>query len=115
MGVPQPPMGGPPQGLSRFFSPEVLAQAQGGHAPPPPMPSQKVLTLEEIERQGLWERSSYPSLTREEVGTLEGEADNRHYHVISGPEMSLTTEEINYLDSLVEKQVTTCKNCMPVR
>ena len=52
MGVPQPPMGGPPpQGLSRFFSPEVLAQAQGGHAPPPPMPSQKVLTLEEIERQ----------------------------------------------------------------
>lgn len=38
--------------LSRFFSPEVLAQAQSGSAPAmPPLPTQKVLTLEEIERQ----------------------------------------------------------------
>ena len=57
-----PPVGGPPpppgtgnpgdQGLSRFFSPEVLAQAQAGNAPPlPPLPTQKAMTLEEIERQ----------------------------------------------------------------
>jgi hypothetical protein len=39
-------------GLSRFFSPEVLAQAQAGNAPAmPPLPTQKALTLEEIERQ----------------------------------------------------------------
>jgi translation initiation factor 4E transporter len=39
-------------GLSRFFSPEVLAQAQSGNAPPlPPLPTQKAMTLEEIERQ----------------------------------------------------------------
>ena len=39
-------------GLSRFFSPEVLAQAQAGNAPPlPPLPTQKAMTLEEIERQ----------------------------------------------------------------
>jgi len=38
--------------LARFFSPEVLAQAQSGSAPAmPPLPTQKVLTLEEIERQ----------------------------------------------------------------
>lgn len=40
--------------LARFFSPEVLAQAQSGHVPampPMPTPQQKVLTLEEIERQ----------------------------------------------------------------
>lgn len=38
--------------LARFFSPEVLAQAQSGGAPAmPPLPTQKVLTLEEIERQ----------------------------------------------------------------
>merc|ERR1712013_333237 len=45
--------------LARFFSPEVLAQAQSGAVPAmPPMASlanlhrqQKVLTLEEIERQ----------------------------------------------------------------
>lgn len=36
--------------LARFFSPEVLAQAQSGAAPAmPPLPTQKVLTLEEIE------------------------------------------------------------------
>ena len=43
-----------PGPLSRFFSPEVLAQAQSGHVPampPMPTPQQKVLTLEEIERQ----------------------------------------------------------------
>ena len=41
-----------PGGLSRFFSPEVLAQAQSGNAPPlPPLPTQKAMTLEEIERQ----------------------------------------------------------------
>lgn len=40
------------QGLSRFFSPEVLAQATSGNAPAmPPLPTQKALTLEEIERQ----------------------------------------------------------------
>ena len=39
-------------GLSQFFSPEVLAQAQSGNAPPlPPLPTQKAMTLEEIERQ----------------------------------------------------------------
>ena len=38
--------------LSQFFSPEVLAQAQAGNAPPlPPLPTQKAMTLEEIERQ----------------------------------------------------------------
>ena len=43
---------GPQGGLSRFFSPEVLAQAQSGNAPPlPPLPTQKAMTLEEIERQ----------------------------------------------------------------
>ena len=71
---PGPPITGfqlPGQGpLARFFSPEVLAQAQSGHVPAmPPMPQigtgfqlpaqdipgpgphqQKVLTLEEIER-----------------------------------------------------------------
>ena len=42
----------PSAGLSRFFSPEVLAQAQAGNAPPlPPLPTQKAMTLEEIERQ----------------------------------------------------------------
>lgn len=41
----------PQGGLSRFFSPEVLAQAQSGNAPPlPPLPTQKAMTLEEIER-----------------------------------------------------------------
>ena len=44
--------GGGGGGLSRFFSPEVLAQAHSGNAPTmPPLPTQKVLTLEEIERQ----------------------------------------------------------------
>ena len=39
-------------GLSRFFSPEVLAQAQSGNGPAmPPLPTQKAQTLEEIERQ----------------------------------------------------------------
>lgn len=39
-------------GLSKFFSPEVLAQAQSGNAPSmPPLPTQKALTLEEIELQ----------------------------------------------------------------
>jgi len=51
--LPAPPphgMGG--AGLARFFSPEVLAQANAGNAPTmPPLPTQKVLTLEEIERQ----------------------------------------------------------------
>ena len=38
--------------LAKFFSPEVLAQAQSGNAPSmPPLPTQKALTLEEIERQ----------------------------------------------------------------
>jgi hypothetical protein len=38
--------------LAEFFSPEVLAQAQSGNAPSmPPLPTQKALTLEEIERQ----------------------------------------------------------------
>ena len=47
-----PGNGNPEQGLSRFFSPEVLAQAQAGNAPPlPPLPTQKAMTLEEIERQ----------------------------------------------------------------
>ena len=43
----------PSQGnLSKFFSPEVLAQAQSGNAPSmPPLPTQKALTLEEIELQ----------------------------------------------------------------
>lgn len=45
-------MSGQTQGLSRFFSPEVLAQAQSGNAPSmPPVPIQKAMTLEEIERQ----------------------------------------------------------------
>ena len=48
----QHPVGVQPGGLSRFFSPEVLAQAQSGNAPPlPPLPTQKAMTLEEIERQ----------------------------------------------------------------
>ncbi len=48
VGPDQPPQ----QSLSRFFSPEVLAQAQAGNAPPlPPLPTQKAMTLEEIERQ----------------------------------------------------------------
>ena len=38
--------------LAKFFSPEILAQAQSGNAPSmPPLPTQKALTLEEIERQ----------------------------------------------------------------
>ena len=46
-------MGFPGQGgLAKFFSPEILAQAQSGNAPSmPPLPTQKALTLEEIERQ----------------------------------------------------------------
>ena len=55
---PRAPSGPPPGPLARFFSPEVLAQAQSGAVPAmPPMPQilptqqQKVLTLEEIERQ----------------------------------------------------------------
>ena len=36
-----------PGGLSRFFSQEVLAQAQAGNAPPlPPLPTQKVRVSE---------------------------------------------------------------------
>jgi hypothetical protein len=38
-----------PGGLSRFFSQEVLAQAQSGNGPP--LPTQSAMTLEEIERQ----------------------------------------------------------------
>jgi len=50
-GMPGTPSGAT-GGLSRFFSPEVLAQANAGNAPHmPPLPTQKVLTLEEIERQ----------------------------------------------------------------
>lgn len=47
------PFGAAAQGnLSKFFSPEVLAQAQAGNAPSmPPLPTQKALTLEEIELQ----------------------------------------------------------------
>ena len=48
------PMGVPQQheGLSRFFSQEVLAQAQSGNAPSmPPVPRQKAMTLDEIESQ----------------------------------------------------------------
>ena len=37
-------------GLLQFFSPEVLAQA-GSVTQLPPLPTQKVLTLEELERQ----------------------------------------------------------------
>jgi hypothetical protein len=37
-------------GLLQFFSPEVLAQA-GSVSQLPPLPTQKVLTLEELERQ----------------------------------------------------------------
>ena len=55
---PRAPSGPPPGPLARFFSPEVLAQAQSGAVPAmPPMPQilpaqqQKVMTLEEIERQ----------------------------------------------------------------
>lgn len=41
-----------PGNLAKFFSPEVLAQAQSGNAPSmPPLPTQKALTLEEIEHQ----------------------------------------------------------------
>ncbi len=48
----QPQQQGTPGGLSRFFSAEVLAQAQSGNTPNmPPLPTQKALTLEEIERQ----------------------------------------------------------------
>ena len=57
-GPPRGPAGPPPGPLARFFSPEVLAQAQSGAVPAmPPMPQilptqqQKVMTLEEIERQ----------------------------------------------------------------
>ena len=54
-----PPSPGHPQpapALARFFSPDVLAAAQAGAVPAmPAMPvahqQQKVLTLEEIERQ----------------------------------------------------------------
>jgi len=56
--APSPQPQGGPGALARFFSPEVLAQAQSGAVPAmPPMASltshhqQKVLTLEEIERQ----------------------------------------------------------------
>lgn len=49
--IPPQNFSGGSQGLSRFFSPEVLAQAQSGNAPPlPPLPTQKAMTLEEIER-----------------------------------------------------------------
>ena len=45
-------LSGPQGGLSRFFSPEVLAQANAGNAPSmPPLPTQKAMTLEEIELQ----------------------------------------------------------------
>lgn len=58
--APSPQPQGGQGALARFFSPEVLAQAQSGAVPAmPPMASltnhhhhqQKVLTLEEIERQ----------------------------------------------------------------
>ena len=52
---PLSPRGGPPgQGggrdLARFFSPEVLAQAQSGGVPAmPPLPTQKVLVMENFQ------------------------------------------------------------------
>ena len=47
-----PSYGAAPGNLAKFFSPEVLAQAQSGNAPSmPPLPTQKALTLEEIEHQ----------------------------------------------------------------
>lgn len=43
-----------PQGsnsLSRWFPPEIFSQANSGQMPTlPPMPSQKILSLEELER-----------------------------------------------------------------
>ncbi len=49
--MPLPGTGGT-GGLARFFSPEVLAQAHSGGAPAmPPLPTQKALTLEELELQ----------------------------------------------------------------
>ncbi len=35
--------------LSRWFPPEILSQA-GGQMPLPPMPNQKIMSLEELER-----------------------------------------------------------------
>ena len=73
-------------------------------------------TLQEMEKQGLWEKTSLPSFTRNEVWPeCEGEGERSYHSVISGPEMCLTTEEIHRLEDLVRKQVTACKSCMPVR
>jgi hypothetical protein len=37
--------------LSRWFPPEIFSQAGSGQMPTlPPMPSQKILSLEELER-----------------------------------------------------------------
>ncbi|XP_040580326.1 uncharacterized protein [Lepeophtheirus salmonis] len=39
------------EGLSRFFTPDVLAQASSGNMPSmPPLPTKKALTLEELEK-----------------------------------------------------------------
>ena len=72
-------------------------------------------TLEEMEKQGLWEKANLPSVTGGEVGSSQCEGGGLYYSVISGPEMSLTTEEINRLEDLVSKQVRACKTSMPVR
>ena len=76
------------------------------------------VTLEEMEnKQELrddWkiDLENYQEVRRSELdgGTMLG-----YCSVITGPEMSLTTEEINHLDFMVLQQVTACKHCMPVR
>lgn len=43
--------GGMSNPLSRWFPPEILSQAGSGQMPAlPPMPNQKILSLEELER-----------------------------------------------------------------
>ena len=76
------------------------------------------MTLEEMEnRQEL--RGDWKSDLEnyQEVRRLESHRESvlGYCSVITGPEMSLTTEEINHLDYMVLQQVTACKHCMPIR
>ena len=58
------------------------------------------------------------SLEQLEVGqvTVEEEEEEPYSYspYLAGPEMCLTVEERNNLEFLVQRQVSACKDCMPV-
>ena len=75
-------------------------------------------TLKEIqEEQGTSSISltSREETQQEEIKEIEVVERPHHQDVwsISGPEMSLTTEEKICLASLVSQQATACRDCMP--